>query len=170
MQQSFKWGMGKHGWEDEYLKIDYEVYSCIPEKDILEGILDVHRNIFDTTDDFIENVQNKPNLLFSVAFKGSKVIGYKIGYELTTEKFYSWLGGVHPDYRHLGVASKLMNIQHRYLEKEGYKTVQTKTLNKWRSMLILNIKSGFDITETYIDRHGNLKIVLEKKLFKEEKR
>lgn len=151
------------------MSIDYEVYSCIPEKGILEGILDVHRVIFDPTDGFIEKLQNKPQLLFSVAFKGSKVIGYKIGYELTTEKFYSWLGGVHPDYRHLGVASKLMGVQHRYLEKEGYRVVQTKTLNKWRSMLILNIKSGFDITETYIDRHRNLKIVLEKELTKEEK-
>jgi len=151
------------------LSIDYEVYSCIPEKGILEGILDVHRVIFDPTDGFIEKLQNKPQLLFSVAFKGSKVIGYKIGYELTTEKFYSWLGGVHPDYRHLGVASKLMGVQHRYLEKEGYRVVQTKTLNKWHSMLILNIKSGFDITETYIDRHRNLKIVLEKELTKEEK-
>ncbi|WP_353049984.1 GNAT family N-acetyltransferase [Bacillus sp. ISL-39] len=150
--------------------MDFEVYCCIPENGVLEGILDVHRVIFGTSDGVIEKIQNKPHLLFSVAFEGSKVIGYKIGYELTNEKFYSWLGGVDPDYRHLGVASKLMNIQHRYLENEGYKTVQTKTLNKWRGMLILNIKSGFDIRETYIDRHGNLKIVLEKELTKEEKR
>lgn len=151
------------------MSIDYEVYSCIPEKGILEGILDVHRVIFDPTDGFIEKLQNKPQLLFSVAFKGSKVIGYKIGYELTTEKFYSWLGGVHPDYRHLGVASMLMKIQHRYLKDSGYKTVQTKTLNKWRNMLILNIKCGFDITGTYTDRHGKLKIVLEKELNKGRK-
>lgn len=150
------------------MRIDYEQYSYIPEKDILEGILDVHSVIFSTTDDFIEKMQNKDLFLLSVAYEGTKVIGYKIGYELTNEKFYSWLGGVHPDYRHLGVASKLMNMQHCHLRKKGYKVVQTKTLNKWRSMLILNIKSGFDITETYIDRHGELKIVLEKELTKEE--
>jgi ribosomal protein S18 acetylase RimI-like enzyme len=153
---------------DEYLKIDYGYYRYIPEKDILEGVLDVHRVIFGTADGLKEKMQNNPHLLFNVAFEGYKVIGYKIGYELTNEKFYSWLGGVHPDYRHLGVASMLMKIQHRYLKESGYKTVQTKTLNKWRSMLILNIKSGFDITETYTDRHGKLKIVLEKELSKEE--
>ena len=151
------------------MKIDYEQYCSIPEEHILISILAVHRVIFGTADDLTERIQNKPHPLFSVAFQGSQVIGYKIGYELTNGKFYSWLGGVHPEYRCLGVASKLMDIQHHYLEKEGYKVVQTKTLNKWRSMIILNIKSGFDITETYIDRHGKLKIVLEKELNKGRK-
>ncbi|MBS8263676.1 N-acetyltransferase [Mesobacillus boroniphilus] len=142
----------------------------MPEKDILEGFLKVHRNIFGTADDLTEKIHNKLNLLFTGACAEFKVIGYKIGYELTNEKFYSWLGGVHPEYRNLGIASTLMDIQHRYLKKEGYEAVQTKTLNKWRSMLILNIKSGFDIIETYIDSHGKLKIVLEKELSNEEKR
>ncbi|WP_233434966.1 GNAT family N-acetyltransferase [Mesobacillus jeotgali] len=151
------------------MKIEYQHYCCIPEHEILEGILDVHKVIFGTIDGLTEKMQNKPHLLFTVVYAESKVIGYKIGYELTHEKFYSWLGGVHPDYRNLGIASTLMDVQHRYLEKEGYKSVQTKTLNKWRSMLILNIKCGFDITETYIDRHGQLKIVLEKELSKGRK-
>lgn len=37
-------------------------------------------------------------------------------------------------------------------------------MNKWRGMLILNIKNGFDIIETYTDENGLHKIVLEKNL------
>lgn len=44
------------------------------------------------------------------------------------------------------------------------KKVQTKTKNKWRDMLILNIKNGFDIIGTYTDDSGEPKIILEKKL------
>jgi len=38
-----------------------------------------------------------------------------------------------------------MEKQHTHLRANGFKVVQTKTKNKWRSMLILNIKSGFNI-------------------------
>ncbi|WP_218197355.1 hypothetical protein, partial [Pseudomonas sp. 2995-1] len=49
-----------------------------------------------------------------------------------------------------------------YLREKGYSVVQTKTMNKWRNMLILNIKHGFDIIETTIDDNGLHKIVMEK--------
>jgi len=61
-----------------------------------------------------------------------------------------------------GVASELMEKQHNYLIEKGYTIVQTKTMNKWRSMLILNIKSGFDVIDTYTDENGRHKIILEK--------
>jgi hypothetical protein len=59
-----------------------------------------------------------------------------------------------------------MKKQHQYLRDNSYYVVQTKTMNKWRNMLILNIKSGFDIIDTYTDKKGQLKIVLEKNLLK----
>ena len=109
-------------------------------------------------------MESKPQLLIDIALDGTKVIGYKIGYALDSDKFYSWLGGVDANYRNYGVASKLMDKQHQYLRRNGYKIVQTKTKNKWRSMLILNIKSGFDVIDTYNDDKGEPIIILEKKL------
>nr|WP_231868470.1 GNAT family N-acetyltransferase [Fictibacillus phosphorivorans] len=85
-----------------------------------------------------------------------------MGYELNQSKYYSWLGGVDSTYRGHGVAAKLMNLQHMYLKEKGYSVVQTKTMNKWRGMLLLNIKSGFDVIETYTNEEGLLKIILEK--------
>jgi ribosomal protein S18 acetylase RimI-like enzyme len=109
-------------------------------------------------------MKEKPKLRIDVAIDGKKVVGYKIGYALNREQFYSWLGGVDADYRNQGIASKLMEQQHLYITESGYKAVQTHTKNKWRSMLILNIKHGFDIIGTYTDNEGEPKIILEKKL------
>ncbi|MFB9828686.1 GNAT family N-acetyltransferase [Lederbergia wuyishanensis] len=109
-------------------------------------------------------MENKLGLLIQVACKDAKVVGYKIGYELSNVKFYSWLGGVDPKYRNKGIAQKLMEKQHQYLKEQGYNIVQTKTQNKWRQMLILNLKNGFSIVDTYTDNNGEIKIVLEKNL------
>lgn len=113
---------------------------------------------------WLKKAQSKPKLLFTVGLEKDVVVGYKIGYELESDSFYSWLGGVDENHRNKGVASKLMNQQHSYLQEKGYKTIQTKTKNKWRNMLILNIKNGFDVIGTYIDNSGEPKIVLEKSL------
>jgi hypothetical protein len=51
-----------------------------------------------------------------------------------------------------------------HAEESGYKAVQTQTKNMWRSMLILNIKNGFDIIGTYTDNEGETKIIIEKML------
>jgi GNAT superfamily N-acetyltransferase len=78
--------------------------------------------------------------------------------------FYSWLGAVNSKYRRQGIAEELMRMQHDWCSQNGYKKIQTKTLNQWKSMLILNIKHGFDIVETFHDNKGVLKIILEKNL------
>lgn len=138
--------------------------ESILEKELLEGITALHRQIFGTPEDFAEQLEQKRAWLAHVALDGSRVIGFKLGYELSSNKFYSWLGGVDPDSRRLGVASALMEQQHRVLKDRGYKTVQTKTKNRWRNMLTLNLKHGFDVIGTYTDSCGEPKIILEKKL------
>ncbi|MRX72062.1 GNAT family N-acetyltransferase [Bacillus lacus] len=136
----------------------------MPDSVLLEGILELHKDIFGTSDDLIDKMTSKPQLLVITAMDGKKVIGYKIGYEIDCNKFYSWVGGVDTNYRKYGVASMLMKKQHQYLKENGYNVVQTKTMNKWRSMLVLNIKKGFDVIDTYKDERGLHKIVLEKNL------
>lgn len=142
-------------------------YSVIPSKPVggtLEGILELHREIFGTTDNLIDKMASKPQPLIIIAKLDENVIGYKIGYELDSQTFYSWLGGVSADYRKHGIASRLLKMQHQLLIDKGYRIVRTKTMNKWRGMLMLNIKHGFDVMETYTDENGRHKIVLEKKL------
>ena len=146
------------------MDFEYFQYSSIPDNSIVEGIMSLHRSIFGDSNDLVYKMESKKNLLINVAIKDTHVVGYKIGYELNHDKFYSWLGGVDKDFRKYGVASKLMDIQHQYLKENGYKIVQTKTMNKWKNMLILNIKKGFDVISTYTDEKGEIKVILEKSL------
>ena len=55
-------------------------------------------------------------------------------------------------------------LPHQHLRQAGYRKVQTKTMNRWRNMLLLNIQYGFDIVDTFTDARGSFKIVLEKDL------
>lgn len=135
-----------------------------PDFELLNKILEVHESIFNDSDTLINKAKGKQKIIFTVALEDEELMGYKIGYELDSDGFYSWLGGVDENHRNKGIASKLMNRQHHYLKEKGYKAVQTKTKNKWRDMLVLNIKNGFNVIGTCTDRRGELKIILEKGL------
>ena len=63
-----------------------------------------------------------------------------------------------------GLPLSLWSSNIELVKDAGYETIETKTRNKWRSMLILNIKHGFDITNTFTDDDGIHRIELEKKL------
>jgi predicted GNAT superfamily acetyltransferase len=144
--------------------INYHISAGMPKQEVLDQILRLHAAIFGDSSQLEKRMADKPGLLVASALHQNHVIGYKLGYELEEHKFYSWLGGVDERYRGKGIASNLMEIQHDYIKDKGYGVVRTKTMNKWRDMLILNIKHGFDVLETYIDDKGMHKIVLEKKL------
>lgn len=146
------------------MEIDYLIFDSLPDAFLLDSIVELHTEIFGAADNLINKMENKSQLLVITAMSGEKVIGYKIGYALDDTKFYSWLGGVDTDFREFGIGSTLMEKQHQYLREKGYSVVQTKTMNKWRSMLILNIKNGFDVMNTYKDEKGLHKIILEKNL------
>jgi predicted GNAT family acetyltransferase len=135
-----------------------------PNAELLNEVLNLHDSIFKDAATLISKAENKSKVVFNLALEDEEIIGYKIGYELEPNLFYSWLGGVDESHRNKGVASKLMDQQHLYLIEKGYEIVQTKTKNKWRGMLVLIIKSGFDVIGTYTDNEGEPKIILEKRL------
>ncbi|RSK48428.1 GNAT family N-acetyltransferase [Hymenobacter rigui] len=98
-----------------------------------------------------------------LAYVEGQLVGCKLGYERQPGQYYSWLGGVHPDYRGQGVAAELMRRQHAWCQEQGYRRIRTHTYNRWRAMLLLNLRHGFDIIGTMQGTHG-LTIVLEKHL------
>ncbi|MGN7387013.1 GNAT family N-acetyltransferase [Sporosarcina sp. SAFN-015] len=139
-------------------------YWGMPDEETLKGIIQVHNQIFANGDELLEKVASKPSVLFVVALVKDEVVGYKIGYSLSEDRYYSWYGAVNEEYRGRGIASKLMELQHRLVKEAGYAIIETKTRNKWRNMLILNIQHGFDIFETFYDDEGIHRIVLQKNL------
>ncbi|MCM3636992.1 GNAT family N-acetyltransferase [Sporosarcina luteola] len=136
----------------------------MPDEKTFDGILQLHNKIFVNADELAKKAPLQPNILFVVAMIENQVVGYKIGYSLSKDRYYSWYGGVHEEFRGKGIASMLLEHQHRLVKDKGYKIIETKTRNKWREMLIVNIKHGFDITETFTDDEGIHRIVLEKSL------
>ncbi len=146
--------------------ITYNIYQGKIDPQILRGILTLYHKIFgiEKTEKVVQYCETMPTLLTIVAQNEDDIIGFKIGYAIDENIFYSWLGGVDEGYRGQNIAGTLMTMQHDWCRVNDYKIIRTKTLNRWRNMLILNIKQGFEIKETYTDERGILKIVLEKKL------
>ncbi len=104
-------------------------------------------------------------LVILVAWHGDTPCGYKVGFEESPEVFYSWVGGVAPQYRRLGIARKLLDEQHRVVKSMGFAYVRTSTKNKYREMLLLNIKAGFDVVGVQKKlKEAEQSIVLEKAL------
>lgn len=99
-----------------------------------------------------------------LAHRADRLLGYKIGYARKKAHYYSWLGGIDPAARKQGLGSRLMQAQHNWCQQQGYRTIRTHTKNKWREMLILNLRHGFDIIGTLTDELGEPKLILEKKL------
>jgi predicted GNAT superfamily acetyltransferase len=107
--------------------------------------------------------QQRGALQIWLASAGEQVVGCKMGYERKPGHYYSWLGGVHDAFRTRGIARSLMQQQHAWCRQQGYHRIRTQTYNRWRAMLLLNLREGFDIVGTVQGTHG-LTIVLEKQL------
>ena len=138
-------------------------FSTIPVH-LLERIQHVHRAVFEGQSLKESKLHQKTQFLAFVAFVGEEVAGFKMGYEIEKGLYYSWLGGVDPAFQKQGIAKKLMVAQHEQLKKLGYHTVRTYSRNERRAMLLLNIKCGFNVIDTFIDDKGRHKIRLEKQL------
>ncbi|WP_331243358.1 GNAT family N-acetyltransferase [Planococcus antarcticus] len=94
------------------MDIQYYTLDSMLDYDVLNGIIDLHKTIFETADGLNEKINNEDKVLIVVAINNIKVIGYKIGYQLNDDTFNSWLGGVDINFRKYGIASKLMEKQH----------------------------------------------------------
>lgn len=60
-------------------------------------------------------IQHMPDFSSFSARGGEALIGFKLGYALTSKRYYSWLGGVHPEFQRDGVARELMQRQHSWI-------------------------------------------------------
>lgn len=147
--------------------LHFDCIDNLPSKQLLSSLLDLHLRVFEgqTRDSLLAEIayQQDRRLITWLALDQHQVVGYKMGYERKPGHFYSWLGCVDPEYRGCGIASALMNRQHEWCRQQGYRAVRTQIYNQWRTMLLLNIRHGFDIVGTQQGTHGLL-IVLEKKL------
>lgn len=134
--------------------------------DIQDQIFTIcHQNFSNfSAEKFLDKIRHKDNILILCAFDEDKIVGFKVGYEQDILRFYSWLGAVDQKYRGLGIAKQLMLAQHEWAIAKKYKFVETKSENHFKSMIALNIFSGFEIIGTETSPKGQIKILFRKKL------
>lgn len=95
-------------------------------------------------DRFRARLEGRPYLAL-LAYQGERLAGYKIGYAESEKQFYSWVGGVHPDFRGLGLAREMLRHQENWCRRQGYQRISVKSENRFRGMLIFLLKEGYDI-------------------------
>ncbi len=131
------------------------------------AVIPVMATIFgdgDRFEDLQQDAAEKPGLMVLLAWESDDCVGVKMGYRRNESTFYSWLGGVLPEARGQGVARRLMQAQHEWAAAQGYRYVTTETYNRYRGMLVLNVRTGFDVVGTQTDTKGETKIMLRRAL------
>lgn len=68
------------------MDVNYQLFGSMPDREMLDGIIQLHQVIFGTSDDLINKMSRKPRLLVITAMIDKKVIGYKVGYEIENNK------------------------------------------------------------------------------------
>ncbi len=130
----------------------------IREGTLEEALQVVNRVKEFTNEETIESMAQRlgdKNSLILVAEKNGSILGFKIGYELDDDTFYSWFGGVAPQARNEGVAQMLLEAQEEWVAEQGYKTLKVKSRNQFPAMLRLLLRNGYLIEK--FDENLNLR-------------
>ena len=94
-------------------------------------------------EEYHKRLDGVPHLIL-IATVENEIAGFKVGYE-RDGSFYSWMGGVLPRFRKMGIAQQLADFQENWAKREAYTTITFKTRNHHKGMLIFAIKNGFQI-------------------------
>lgn len=78
-----------------------------------------------------------------IAEEDGRLLGFKVGYELDSRVFYSWMGGVLPDARGKGIARALLKKQEDWVRASGYTEIRVKSRNRYTGMLNLLLVESY---------------------------
>ena len=120
-------------------------------EDKLDDAFMVSRNIPEFDDSYeISEYSKRLNStvhLILTAYDDHNPIAFKIGYHRHSDgSFYTWMGGVLPNYRRKGIANNLADHQEAWAKKKSYNSIKVQTRSKHNAMLTLLINRGFQIT------------------------
>jgi ribosomal protein S18 acetylase RimI-like enzyme len=93
-----------------------------------------------------QRLGNTPHLIL-VAEAGSRVVGFKVGYDRYKDgSFYSWMGGLHPAYRGHGIYQQLTSAMELWAKEKGYSHMLLKTRNKLKPMIRFCLSQGYYVS------------------------
>lgn len=146
--------------------INYITIVGCPEENIYEDMVNLYSEIFEDPDIvfFKQRIAEYPKLLSVLAYNDNVLIGFKVGYPYDENTFYSWIGGVSENFRQQNIAIHLALLQEQWAKEYGFIKLKTKSMNRFKAMMVLNLKNGYNITKVYTNTKGQTKIVFEKRL------
>jgi len=146
--------------------IIYKTIKGVPSEKLYQELASLYHYLFEDADlkFFKQRIDVQLKALYVLAYNDTILIGFKIGYPYNAYTFYSWVGGVLPEFHNQGIAKQLAKLQEDYAKNKGFTKLRTKSMNQFKPMMILNLKNGFDITKIYTNTKGQTKIVFEKQL------
>lgn len=134
---------------------------------VREPLLAFHTELFGdgVTRDMLETFERQSETAsMFIAHQNRELLGFKFGVKRAPGCYYSWSGGVLPEARGKGIGSALMKAQHEWVAAQGYTRIVTATTNKWREMIVLNVRNGFNVVGLSTEGGGEVRITLEKPL------
>lgn len=138
--------------EEDLINCSYSDLLLNKEIEIKEGTIieavAISRKIPEFNDPYNEKeyllrFNNKKHLIL-VAYYKNTAVGFKAGYEMEYG-FYTWMGGILPEYRRMNIARRLARSQEKWLKENDFKKVKLKTLNKHKAMLHFALSEEFEI-------------------------
>lgn len=92
---------------------------------------------------YLQRLSNTKHLIL-VAEKNNELVGFKVGYDRDHDgSFYTWLGGVLPEFRQDKIATSLAERQETWAKEQGFTAITLKTRNRFKAMLIFALKNNF---------------------------
>lgn len=145
--------------------LEVQITEGIPTGDVMDQVVQLNQTIFqfgETAALLTAALQGRLKVMTCLAIVDGQPVGFKLGFEERPYYFESWRGGVHPDHRGQGIAQALMEAQHAWCKASGFRIVTTITDNQNTPMLIVNLRGGFEIVGTFLDRRKIVKVMLQK--------
>ncbi|MBL7121812.1 MAG: GNAT family N-acetyltransferase [Candidatus Marinimicrobia bacterium] len=103
------------------------------------------------TESRLEKIRHQ-NALLLIAYDGDNPIGFKLGYLVEgAQTFFSWLGGVHEDYRRQGIAQALLDIQEHQVKAMGITTIYFTSFDRFPEMIQLGKKNSYTLVKTALE-------------------
>jgi GNAT superfamily N-acetyltransferase len=126
------------------MSIQYSLAAAPFDPSLLDAVSRLGAMLFERpTRDLQWRLERMPAASVACAYVDETLVGFKAGYAMSRSKYYSWLGGVHPDHRRQGIASALMVLQHRWVREQGFDSIETATDQGNRAMAQVNLHCGF---------------------------
>jgi GNAT superfamily N-acetyltransferase len=111
-------------------------------------ITDLYNHVFTPRKDeefFRRRFMGRHNVSMLVAVLEDRPVGFIIGFELMPSTYFSWLCGVVPDFRRMGIATQLMHAQQALASEHNYTLLRFECQNQHRPMLHAAITEGYDL-------------------------